>query len=163
MHERFAAALTIGAIAWLAVLLAAPAAVTSGSFTGPAAAVYVASSRICHQRPERSFHVAGVQLPVCARCFGLYAAGAFGVLLAWAAGGRPGSRARLVLAASAVPTAATWLLEAAGFSIFSNATRAVAALPLGAAAGWLFVQLLRYDAVLNGHEIDHRGSRVRSC
>ena len=35
--------------------------------------VYQLGSLICHQRPERSFHLAGVQMPVCARCFGLYA------------------------------------------------------------------------------------------
>jgi hypothetical protein len=31
---------------------------------------------------------------------------------------------------------------------FSNATRAVAAIPLGAVAGWLLVGLLRYDSRL---------------
>ena len=36
------------------------------------------SSRICHQRPERSFAIAGIQMPVCARCSGLYVSGALG-------------------------------------------------------------------------------------
>ena len=45
----------------------------------PAAAVmYAAGSFICHQIPERSFHLDGIQLPVCARCFGLYGGGALG-------------------------------------------------------------------------------------
>jgi uncharacterized membrane protein len=26
----------------------------------------------CHQNPERSLHLAGTALPLCARCFGLY-------------------------------------------------------------------------------------------
>ena len=43
-----------------------------------------AAGRVCHQRPERSFHVAGVQLPVCARCTGLYVSGAAGALAALA-------------------------------------------------------------------------------
>ena len=27
--------------------------------------------RFCHQRPERSFHIWGKQLPLCARCTGI--------------------------------------------------------------------------------------------
>lgn len=29
-------------------------------------------SKVCHQRPERSFHWLGQQLPVCHRCLGIY-------------------------------------------------------------------------------------------
>ncbi len=35
--------------------------------------------RICHQRPERSFFVNGSQLPICARCIGLYLGVLFGI------------------------------------------------------------------------------------
>ena len=36
----------------------------------------------CHQNPERSLHLAGITLPLCARCFGLYAGfGLAGILL----------------------------------------------------------------------------------
>src|SRR4030095_15526888 len=31
-------------------------------------AVYIVGSGICHQLPERSFHLWGPQMPVCARC-----------------------------------------------------------------------------------------------
>src|SRR5260221_7816536 len=48
-------------------------------------AVYGMGSVLCHQRPERSFHLWGVQLPVCARCVGVYAGAA---LLALAAAAR---------------------------------------------------------------------------
>lgn len=34
-------------------------------------------AHVCHQIPDRSFHVGGVPLPVCARCTGIY----FGFLL----------------------------------------------------------------------------------
>jgi uncharacterized membrane protein len=34
--------------------------------------VYEAFSHLCHQIPERSFHIAGYPLAVCARCTGLY-------------------------------------------------------------------------------------------
>ena len=143
------------------MLVATPLALTRDALAVPALTVYAASSRICHQRPERSFHIAGFKLPVCARCFGLYAAAALGSVIAWRSGRAPDRRARLALLVSAIPTAATWLLEFAGLAAFSNLTRAVAALPVGAVTGWLLVQMLRYDSFLNG-EIDHRGSRVRS-
>lgn len=120
------------------------------------------SSRICHQRPERSFQVAGVQMPVCGRCFGLYVSGALGAVLAWGRRRIAPDRTRLVLAMAAMPTAITWSSEAAGLSAFSNVSRAMAALPLGAVAGWVFVQMLRYDLSLNG-QVHDRGSRVRRC
>ena len=50
---------------------------------------YAAGSIVCHQIPERSFHIAGVQLPVCARCTGLYAGALAGV--AWLAWSRCGA------------------------------------------------------------------------
>ena len=51
-----------------------------------------------------------------------------------------------------MPTAVTWAAEFAGLAAFSNLTRAAAALPLGGVAGWLFVQMLRYDSHLDGHK-----------
>jgi len=38
--------------------------------------IFAVGSLICHQRPDRSFFVDGHQLPVCARCTGLYLSGA---------------------------------------------------------------------------------------
>ena len=112
--------------------------------------LYAASSRICHQRPERSFVIAGFQMPVCARCSGLYASGALGALLAWSRPRRSPRFGRALLFAAAVPTALTFALEFSGLMRFSNATRAIAALPLGACAGWVFVGMLRYDSRLDG-------------
>jgi uncharacterized membrane protein len=144
------------------ILFAAPAAIGRSAFGPTAAVVYAASSRICHQRPERSFHLATFPLPVCARCLGLYLSGAIGAAVAWASRRRPGDRARLVLAVAAVPTAATWAAEVAGLAAFSNTARALAALPLGLVVGWLCIQMLRYDSHLDGHQVDHRGSRSHS-
>jgi uncharacterized membrane protein len=141
-----AAALTIVALAWCAVVVTAPVAVARGwpDVAPLAAGVYHGAGRICHQRAERSFHAAGLQLPVCARCFGLYASGAAGALLGWTAlaGRRRRARDRWLLLAAAVPTALTFTLEFAGLAAFSNIVRFAAALPLGLAAGWLFVAVL---------------------
>ena len=35
-------------------------------------AIYAFFSRICHQDPARSFHIAGTALPVCIRCSSVY-------------------------------------------------------------------------------------------
>ena len=156
-----ARALTVGAAAWVLLLLVAPAALGTESFSGAAAYLYAASSRICHQLTERSFAFDGRQFPVCARCGGLYLSGALGAALAWLVRPRSMPWARVTLVIAAVPTAVTWVLEAGGIMGFSNMTRAVAALPLGAVAGWVFVQMLRYDAESHGREILHSRTPAR--
>lgn len=130
-----------------------------------AALMYVAGDRVCHQRPERSFHIAGTQMPVCARCTGLYLSAAIGALAAWL--GRPSVplRIRVVLFAAAVPTAATWAAEWLGLIAGSNGLRFAAAVPLGGVAAWLIVRMLRpgrrehmrYDPRTYAHEIERRG------
>ena len=126
--------------------MAAPLSLAHGYVLFPAL-VYEAAGLICHQRPERSFHLAGIQLPVCARCLGLYASGAAGALAACVAGFAASgevlsARATRALALAAVPTAATVALEWVGWIHPGGVARAVAAAPLGALAGWLFVRAL---------------------
>jgi uncharacterized membrane protein len=41
---------------------------------------------ICHQIPERSFHIHGQQLPLCARCTGIYMGALTGFTLMWLMG-----------------------------------------------------------------------------
>jgi len=138
--------LALSALLWAAILLATPIALAHGYATAPAL-IYQACALICHQRPERSFHLSGVQLPVCARCFGLYASGAIGALTAcivaerWRGDGRA-EDARWALAIAAVPTALTLGCEWIGLWYPSGAARALAAIPLGAVAGWVLVRTL---------------------
>jgi len=139
--------LLLGLAVWVAALAGAPAAIASARppLVIGAAAAYSAGSLICHQRAERSFTIRGRQMPVCARCSGLYASALLGGVLALAAFRRRRidlGRARWVLAAAALPTAATWLLELAGAAHPSNAARALAALPLGMAAGWTVIRMM---------------------
>jgi uncharacterized membrane protein len=101
---------------------------------------------ICHQRPERSFFLDGSQLPLCARCSGLYAGAAAAAPLAlFIASPLNGSRARMIALGAALPTAITWTLEFTGVAPFSNMMRFVAALPLGFVAAWLVVGVLADD------------------
>jgi uncharacterized membrane protein len=153
--RSLALALTVAALLWTAAIVTAPRALGSGRFGVVAAVVYAGSSRICHQRPERSFSTEGLRWPVCARCAGLYFSGALGALLGWFGLGRwRASGARWLLVIAALPTATTWGLEVAGLASFSNMARAVAAIPLGIAAGWLFIRMLRYDSGLDAGQID---------
>ena len=85
-------------------------------------------------------------MPVCARCTGLYVAGAIGACLAWAGAASAPRRMRTMLLTSALPMAFTLALEWLGLWQPSNVTRAISSLPLGVTAGWIFVRLLRADA-----------------
>lgn len=145
-------ALLIGSsVVWLALVLAAPFARAADRHWTQllSTATYAAGARVCHQRPERSFHVSGAPLPVCARCFGLYLSGALCAVAALGARRRTplsGRAARIIFAAAAVPTVATVALEMAGVWQPGKIVRAVAALPLGGAAGWIFVRMLLDEA-----------------
>ncbi len=105
--------------------------------------IFAIGSLICHQRPERSFFIDGQQLPVCARCTGLYLSGVIG-LMAWlmlkiARQWRPITidprRAARTLVMAAVPTGLSLAAGLLGVWDGVNLTRALLAVPLGAAAG----------------------------
>jgi uncharacterized membrane protein len=132
---------------WVAAIVAAPLAVASPhpAFSRGAVLVYGVGRMVCHQRPERSFHLYNRQLAVCARCTGLYVSALAGGLLALAIGAvtTSPSRARLWLALAAGPTLLTVGLELAGLAYPSNTIRMLSALPLGAVCGWLVIGPLR--------------------
>ena len=104
---------------------------------------YAAGSVVCHQLPERSFFLDGRQLPVCARCSGLYLSGAVGLLgwCAWKAArgwqrfAVPPRVALAIVIGAAAPTALSYFAGIAGLWDGSNLTRALLAVPLGLSAG----------------------------
>ena len=133
--------LVVAAIAWPLVAGGALWRRASHPDGGPslwASVVYLAGSRICHQRPERSFHTHNVAWPVCARCSGLYLAAPFGALALFARRRQPYVQ---IIALAAIPTALTLLWEWGGMGTPSNIIRFTAALPLGAAIMWLLLQV----------------------
>jgi uncharacterized membrane protein len=141
-----ASGLVIGALVWSAALFVAPLESSSSAsiVSRSASLVYAAGAFVCHQRPERSFWLAGKPLPVCARCTGLYLSALAGGVLALTLSRRSpaATHPRWILAVACIPTAATWIGEFAGLIHPSNLTRAIAAVPLGAAAAWVVVALL---------------------
>jgi uncharacterized membrane protein len=129
------ALLAVTAVTWLALLILAPV------LPVPIAAIlYALGSRICHQLPERSFHLFAVQLPVCARCTGLYAGAAAGLLLMLSASIRERlfqCSPRTLLLAGALPTVTTILIEWSGAWAGANDVRAAAGVPLGLAVAFV--------------------------
>ena len=105
--------------------------------------IFAVGSVICHQLPERSFFLDGRQLPVCARCTGLYLSGVAGLAAWWALkllrGWRPQPvpprLAMVLLAIVATPTVVSYLTGVFGVWDGSNQTRALLAVPLGVVAG----------------------------
>ena len=128
-------------LTWTTALIAAPIAATPRL----SAATYAAGSLLCHQRADRSFHVRGAQIAVCARCLGLYIGAIVGVFAWIGVAGlrtRPSARAahlavsprlRTALALAAMPTVVTVGTGLLGLWDPSNLLRAALALPLGAA------------------------------
>ena len=134
MNEERLARVVLAASVWLWVLAVVFAP----------GAVFPIGHFICHQRPERSFFIHARQMPVCARCTGIYLGATLaGPLAIIASAAIAASRARAVLFVAALPTAVTWTLEFFGVAHFSNAARCLAGLPLGFAAAWLVLSELR--------------------
>lgn len=59
------------ALAIIVAIVGAPLALANGHAT-LAGDIYKGFSFLCHQLPDRSFHLAGHQFAVCSRCTGLY-------------------------------------------------------------------------------------------
>jgi len=134
------------AAAWVAVILLAPWLPVP-----VAGVVYLLGGRLCHQIAERSFHLDGAQLPVCARCLGVYVGAAVGLLVlpgpqrmdrtalrdpAYVyreyVGRVPRSGPAVVLLALAL-NGVTMILESTGVWAASNAVRATVGAVLGVA------------------------------
>ena len=67
------------ALTILLAIITAPLASAFG-YTSFASSIYKAFGFVCHQIPERSFHLAGNKFAVCSRCTGLYSGFAVAVL-----------------------------------------------------------------------------------
>jgi uncharacterized membrane protein len=135
---------------WIPLAAFAASRVAAPSLVyGVALVAYSLGHLICHQLPERSFHLWDASLPVCARCTGIYlGASMTSLVLAFRGGGSVSfadtlfamadvhTRARLVLLMALIPTAATLIFEWTTGVTPGNWVRALAGVPLGAAVAW---------------------------
>jgi uncharacterized membrane protein len=108
--------------------------------------VRMAGALVCHQRVDRSLMLGGEPMPVCARCTGIYLSGALGATAAWLTVQSMPRHTRAWILAAATPTLVSVAVEWGGLMQPGNGVRALAALPVGAACGWIFVRLLRAEA-----------------
>ena len=155
-------AFTAATLVWALLILLVPAALareTGGrTVTRVSAGAYLIAGFVCHQRPDRSFHPGGVQMPVCARCTGLYLGAGVGVLAAGVRRRRgvgPGRAPRStgtgeapawlrwVVLAAAVPTGISFVAEMAGWIPSIGELRAAAGVPLGMAVTWVASLVIR--------------------
>lgn len=130
--------LALAAAIWLGLLILGPV------LPVPVAGVlYALGSHICHQRPERSFHLFSSQLPVCARCLGIYAGAAAGLLLTvhpWLRQRLSRMSPRTMVCAGATPTLMTVVMEWGGVWSTGNNVRAAAGATLGLAVAFVVAQ-----------------------
>ena len=116
------ATLLLWSAAVLAAVVASPLAASAGR--GEGWFLYEAFEAVCHQQPERSWHLQGQPLAVCVRCFGLYAGLLFAAL--------PGLRLPLKLVAAALALVGlSWAAESSGLVVASEETRFASGLVLG--------------------------------
>ncbi len=162
LRAAFIAASTV----WMVLLLAAPFVASrphaSTLDTLFLVGVYGVGSLVCHQLAERSYHLWTAQMPVCARCAGIYFGAAVSAIcaaiyrttevvrhdglsvsrhdgLSVAQGFSLATRARLALALAVTPTALTLIYEWTTGQMPAHAIRALAGVPIGAVAAWLVV------------------------
>ena len=166
--RKLRAALVAASIAWAVLLIAVPylASRPHASSLGSLMilGVYGIGSLVCHQLPERSYHLWGAQMPVCARCAGIYIGAVVGVIAsafrtaravrhdrsgaaqgvnhpsqAVAQGFSPARHARVLLAVAAAPTLVTLVYEWSTGDMPAHAIRAASGAAVGAAVAWLVV------------------------
>ena len=139
------------AVLWaLSLPASAYAASLAGSAPSLAAAVYGFASLICHQKGERSFHLFAEQLPVCARCTGLYVGAAviavpYLLRNAWRPWSPvvPGSaHVRWLLALASLPVLLSIAWEWATGEVPSNLVRAITGFVLGGAVARVILDAL---------------------
>jgi uncharacterized membrane protein len=130
-------------LVWVALIVLPPLFLANGlgNISSP---IYYFFSHICHQIPERSFHVEGHQFAVCSRCFGVY----FGLLLGltiyplWRSIDDIEPLPRMWLFASMIPIAIDWSLTVFGIWENTHLSRFVTGLILGVACATYIVPAL---------------------
>lgn len=123
------------ALAFVALVFAAPVLEASGHASA-SWVVYQAFAPLCHQIAERSFHVAGHPLAVCARCTGVYAGFAGGVLFYPLVRSlrRTDAPRRAWLVVVLLPTTVDFLINFTGLAYNTHTSRLVTGAWLGAGA-----------------------------
>lgn len=128
---------------WAALIVIAPLAKAFG-LNSISASLYSFYHFICHQIPDRSFHIAGEQFGVCSRCFGIYLGLAIGFAIypLWRRIEEVEPVARFWLFLSLIPIGIDWSLTVFGIWENNQFSRVVTGLILGVACATFIVPAL---------------------
>ena len=117
---------------WVGLIVAAPLLQAEG-INAVATPLYHFFGYICHQIPERSLHLAGHQLAVCSRCFGVYfgLAAGFVVYPLWRRVDEIEPLPRIWLILAILPITVDWSLTVFGIWENTHVSRFVTGTILG--------------------------------
>ncbi len=149
------------AVLWAAALPLAPLGLGSSTASSiervASSLVYLAGAVVCHQRPERSFDLAGHAWPVCARCSGIYLGAAAAVLLFLALeragphhstvrdGTLRAAAARLAVGLAMLPAALSLVWEWTTGLTPPDLVRAATGVAIGAVVAWVVMRALSVE------------------
>lgn len=127
-------------VVWVVLIVIPPLAKANG-LVALSSPLYHFFSFICHQIPERSFHIGTEQFAVCSRCFGVY----FGLLLGfviyplWRNIDEIEPIPRFWLFASLIPIGIDWSLTIFGIWENNHPSRSITGLILGVACATFII------------------------
>jgi len=127
-------------LAWVLLTLVPPIAKANG-FTSISSPLYSFFSFMCHQMPDRSFHIEGEKFGVCSRCFGVYFGLFFGFVIypLWRRIDETEPIARIWLFLSLIPIGVDWSLGVFGIWENTFTSRFLTGLILGIACATYIV------------------------
>jgi len=139
------AAITLGAALWCGALVLAPVLTAQAGSPGPVGEfLYTFFHRVCHQVDDRSLHIDGRPLAVCARCASIYF-GFFAATLAYLflkRFARVASSSRWLLLLGALPMVLDVGVGLIGIHEVSNASRIVTGGLFGLASSFVLIPLI---------------------
>ena len=108
----------------------------------------------CHQIPERSFHIGGIQFALCHRCTGVVVGLVLGSLALAVFKDADGSyvrHARVILAISLLPMTIDWGVDAVGLWANVPFSRAATGFVFGVLAGYTFARALAIQPFIHSN------------
>jgi uncharacterized membrane protein len=128
---------------WVLLIIGLPIAKANG-FEAIISPLYHLFSFICHQIPERSFHLLGEPFAVCSRCFGVYFGLLFGfaVYPIWRDIAEIEPLPRFWLFLSLVPMSIDWSLTFFGIWENTHLSRFITGIVVGVACATFIVPAL---------------------
>lgn len=130
-------------LVWVLLIVGVPVLKANG-FAAVSSPLYYFFSFLCHQIPERSFHIEGEQFAVCSRCFGVYFGLLFGFVIypIWRRIDEIEPLPKFWLFLSLIPISVDWSLTVFGIWENTHLSRFITGMILGVACSTFIVPAL---------------------